>query len=137
MDKSYSELMKLGTFKERFDYLKQDGRVGEDTFGYDRIFNQIFYTSKEWKIARNKAIARDNGLDMGVKGYDISGPIYVHHINPLTMEDIVNSSPKLFDLENLISTSRLTHTAIHYSDDSILPQEPIVRTANDTCPWKK
>lgn len=137
MDKSYSELMKLGTFKERFDYLKQDGRVGEDTFGYDRIFNQIFYTSKEWKIARNKAISRDNGLDMGVKGYDISGPIYVHHINPLTMEDIVNSSPKLFDLENLISTSRLTHTAIHYSDDSILPQEPIVRTANDTCPWKK
>ena len=137
MDKSYSELMKLGTFKERFDYLKQEGRVGEDTFGYDRVFNQIFYTSKEWKLARNKVIARDKGLDMGVEGYEIAGPIYVHHINSLTMDDIVNSSPKLFDLENLISTSRLTHTAIHYSDDSILPQEPIVRSANDTCPWKK
>ena len=137
MDKSYSELMKLGTFKERFDYLKQEGRGGEDTFGYDRVFNQIFYTSKEWKLARNKVIARDKGLDMGVEGYEIAGPIYVHHINSLTMDDIVNSSPKLFDLENLISTSRLTHTAIHYSDDSILPQEPIVRSANDTCPWKK
>lgn len=135
--KTYSELMKLETFEERFNYLKIGGKVGEDTFGFNRIFYQTFLKTPEWKARRREIITRDNGRDLGIKGRDILGPVEVHHINPPTMEDVINKSPKLLDPENLITTSGLTHKAIHYSDENILMKDPIKRSKNDTCPWKK
>ena len=129
--------MKLDTFEERFDYLKLDGVVGQDTFGYDRIFNQMLYSSPKWKKVRDEVIVRDNGCDLGAEGYEIGGRIIVHHINPITMDDIINESSILFDPENLIATSHITHNAIHYSDESIIPKGPIERKKNYTCPWKK
>lgn len=137
--RTYSEMMKLKTFKERFEYLKLDGRVGEETFGFDRYLNQEFYhKDPKWKSARNKAIVRDNGCDLAVKGRKIEGPINVHHINPITKSDILNRDPKLYDLENLVCTDyNRTHKAIHYGSEQLLPQDPIVRTKNDTCPWKQ
>ena len=137
MSKSYTELSKLKTFEERFEYLRLNGSVGEDTFGFDRIFNQVFYRSKEWKSTRDFVIVRDGGCDLGVEGYDVCERIMVHHINPITMDDINNRSPKLFDPENLISTSHRTHNAIHYGDASLLVTTPVERSANDTCPWKR
>lgn len=136
-NKSYSELIKLKTFKERFEYLKLNGSVGEATFGYDRIFNQMFYKLTKWQNVRDKVILRDNGCDMGMEGYDIYGKIIVHHINPITMQDILNESSKLFDPENLICVSHTTHNAIHYSNENILAEMPVERKKNDTCPWKK
>lgn len=138
MSKSYSELMKLETFEERFNYLKLDGRVGAETFGYDRIFNQILYTSDKWKNkTRPRIIVRDNGCDLGMPDREIHGRVLIHHINPITMDDIINEADCLFDPENLITVSHMTHQAIHYSDDSILITAPVERTKNDTCPWKK
>lgn len=138
MKKTYSELMKLNTFQERFEYLKLSGKVGEDTFGRDRYLNQILYKTNRWiKETRPRIIARDNGCDLGIEGRDIGDRILVHHINPITVEDILEERPEVFDPENLISTSHMTHNAIHYSDDSILIKDPIVRSKNDTCPWKK
>lgn len=136
MSKTYSELSKFGTFKERFDYLKLGGFVGEETFGFDRYLNQVLYTSYEWRKIRNQVILRDNGNDLGLDGYPIRGKILIHHINPITLEDIEMRSPTLFRLDNLISTSLMTHNAIHYGDESLLPQEPIERRPNDTCPWR-
>lgn len=137
-NKSYSELKRLKTFKERFDYLKLAGTVGEDTFGHDRYINQLLYKSRKWKNeTRPRIIARDNGCDLGLDGYQIYGAVAVHHINPVTADDIINDRPNVHDPENLISTSHLTHNAIHYSDDSILIKDPIVRSKNDTCPWKR
>ena len=130
--------MKLNTFQERFEYLKLSGKVGEDTFGRDRYLNQILYKTNRWiKETRPRIIARDNGCDLGIEGRDIGDRILVHHINPITVEDILEERPEVFDPENLISTSHMTHNAIHYSDDSILIKDPIVRSKNDTCPWKK
>lgn len=137
--RSYSELRRLPTFFERFEYLKLDGVVGEETFGMDRIFNQIFYTSKEWRSTRDRIISRDNGCDLGIEGFELtSGGILVHHINPISILDIENESDALFDPENLICTSRFTtHNAIHYGDVSLLPTGPVERRPNDMCPWRR
>ena len=136
--RTYSELMKLKTFEERFNYLKLDGKVGKETFGYDRILNQMLYKDPVWrKDVRPTIIKRDQGYDLGCRDREIGGAVLVHHINPITVEDILRRDPKVFDPENLISTCLTTHNAIHYSDESILMKDPIVRKANDTCPWKK
>lgn len=139
MNKSYTELSRLKTFEERFEYLRLNGRVGAETFAFRRMFGQRFYqTSKEWKDVRDHIILRDNGCDLGVPGREIYGErIIIHHINPLTLEDIERHSDKLLDPENLITTIHNTHNAIHYGDSSLLILDPIVRTKNDTCPWKK
>ena len=135
--KTYSELVTLPTFRERFRYLKIGGRVGEQTFGWDRKINQYFYQrSDEWKSIRNYVIVRDNGCDLGIEGYDIYSHIIVHHINPITVEDIRMSSDYLLDPEFLICTSLNTHNAIHYGDESLLYTSLIERTKNDTCPWR-
>lgn len=132
----YSELITLPTFVERFRYLKLDGKVGLDTFGHDRWLNQVLYRSPEWKRFRNRIIVRDSGCDLGCEDRPIFGKILIHHINPLTIEDVLNRDPKIFDEENVISTQLITHNAIHYGDESILYTEPIERSPNDTCPWK-
>lgn len=134
--KTYSELSKLETFKERYQYLKLDGIVGEETFGFDRYLNQILYKSDEWKSCRNNIIIRDNGCDLGCEGFEVHGRILIHHINPITVEDIVNRNPNVFDPENLILTSHNTHQAIHYGNEDLLIQGPIVRSKNDTCLWR-
>lgn len=137
MIKTYSELITLPTFEERFRYLKLDGIVGKETFGYDRYLNQILYSSGEWKRFRNGIIVRDNGCDLGCDGYDIFERALVHHINPVTIEDILDRNPIVFDPENVITTTHNTHQAIHYSDEGLLIRAPTERTRNDTCPWKK
>lgn len=135
--RSYSELSKLKTFEERFEYLRLDGKVGVDTFGFDRIFNQMFYTSKEWKSIRDRVIVRDNGCDLGIEGYEIYGQrIIIHHMNPISLEDIERGSKFLLDPEYLITTVHTTHNAIHYGDESLLITIPIERSRNDTCPWR-
>ncbi len=135
--KGYSELSALKTFKERFDYLKLDGVIGHSTFGSHRYLNQALYTSPEWKKVRNKVIIRDNGCDLGIAGREISGKIYIHHIIPISPEDVVNRSPLLFSLDNLICTSQMTHEAIHYGDESLLFCGLVERKPNDTSPWRK
>ena len=137
MLRTYSELSRLQTFRERFKYLRLDGIVGAETFGFDRYLNQMFYNSDEWKAVRKTVIIRDNGCDLGVKGYDIHGKIIVHHMNPFSIDDVLHRKEELLDPEFLISTVLNTHNAIHYGDESLLPLEPIVRTINDTCPWRK
>lgn len=135
--KTYSELVKLDTFEKRFEYLALHGIVGAETFGSNRIHNQDFYRRKEWKDARRFVIIRDNGCDLGIQEREIVDRIYVHHINPITLEDVLNSRPILFDPENLICVSRKTHEAIHYGDKSLLLLDDVVRRPNDTCPWKR
>lgn len=135
--KTYSELITLPTFEERFEYLKIGGKVGVDTFGFDRYLNQIFYRSDEWKSIRDEVIIRDNGCDLGIEGREIYSRIIVHHMNPITKDDILNRSDLLLNPEFLICTVKLTHDAIHYGDSSILLTEPVIRTKNDTCPWKR
>ena len=130
-------MLQYDTFEDRFNYLKLSGRVGDTTFGSNRMLNQILYKDPEWRRTRDQIILRDGGCDLGIPGREIGGPISVHHINPITVEDVINRSHKVFDPNNLICAARLTHNAIHYSDDSILPKDPIVRTRNDTCPWKQ
>lgn len=153
MMKSYSELIRLPTFEERFAYLKIAGIVGEDTFGYDRYLNQDFYRSSEWRSFRDQIIVRDNGCDMGLSDYPIldfvrkvdsrsqivyKSKVIIHHINPLTKEDILFHTNLLFDPENVICVSDRTHKAIHYGDlDSAKPKTFVERTPFDTCPWKK
>lgn len=134
--RSYSALIKIPTFEERFEYLKLGGRVGSETFGFDRYLNQVFYRSAEWKRIRDQVILRDNGCDLGVEGFDIHGKILIHHMNPLDMRDILDRSPYLIDPEFLICTSHSTHNAIHYGDASLLPSGPIERKPGDTCPWR-
>lgn len=136
MNKTYSELLTFKTLKDRYDYLKIGGSVGAATFGGKRQLNQMFYATKEWKNFRKHIIARDGGFEMGVTGFEICGRIYVHHIVPITPEDILNRDRKLLDPENAISVSYNVHEAIHYADESLLPQDPIIRFPNDTCPWK-
>lgn len=125
----------MPSFEERYRYLKLDGVVGEETFGFDRYLNQLFYRSKEWKTIRNFVITRDNGCDLGMDGHDIYGKILVHHMNPISKDDILGRSEYLLDPEFLISTIKNTHDAIHYGDESLLITEPIQRSKNDTCPW--
>lgn len=131
----YTELKRLKTIQERFEYLKLDGLVGVATFGFDRYLNQVFYKSGEWKEVRNYVIRRDAGCDLGVPGYEINSGLVVHHMNPITERDILERKDWILDPEFLICTSGLTHKAIHYGDASLLPQDPIVRMAGDTCPW--
>lgn len=134
--KRYSELIKFDTFEERFQYLRLDGIVGEDTFGFDRYLNQIFYRSQKWKRIRNEIIIRDCGCDLGVPGFEINGRVIIHHMNPISLKDIEKESEFLLDPEYLITTVHNTHNAIHYGDEKLLITKPITRTKNDTCPWK-
>ena len=135
--RSYAELSRLSSFEERFEYLKLSGTVGESTFGFDRYLNQQFYLSPEWRAIRDRVIARDLGCDLGVEGFEVHGRILIHHINPITVDDIVNRNPKVFDPENLILTSHNTHNAIHYGDEDLLIRAPIERSKYDTCPWRQ
>lgn len=134
--RSYSELRQLSTFQERYDYLKLNGRVGAETFGYNRYVNQRFYRSTEWKHIRDQIIIRDNGCDLGVEGYDLHSRIYIHHLNPMTVDDIDQGRQMILDPDNLICVSFDTHQAIHFGDESLLPQLPIERISGDTCPWR-
>lgn len=135
--RTYTELMRLPTFEERYEYLKLDGIVGKETFGFDRYLNQAFYRAAEWKRIRDHVIVRDCGCDLGIEGREIYGRILIHHMNPITKEDIVKQSDFLLNPEYLITTMKQTHDAIHYSDSGLLMMgEPIVRQKNDTCPWK-
>lgn len=136
MTRSYSELSRLKSFEERYAYLRMGGVVGQATFGFDRYMNQWFYQLGRWKSARQKVIIRDNGCDLGVEGYEIHHKILVHHINPITVEDVEAERGELFDPEFLICTSFDTHQAIHYGDEPLLPTAPIIRTRHDTCPWR-
>lgn len=136
--KSYTELSQIQNFEDRYDYLKLNGIVGAETFGFDRIYNQQFYKSKEWKKVRDEVILRDNGCDLGIPGREISGKIYVHHMNPLQLKDIQNSEDNLLNPDFLICVSHETHNAIHYGDQSLLPKINFnERKPNDTCPWRK
>lgn len=132
----YSDLRQIDTFKERYLYLKLHGVVGEETFGFDRHVNQMLYRSSKWRNTRSKIIIRDNGCDLGIDGYELPNYIIVHHMNPITLEDIEEERDIIFDPEYLICCSARTHKAIHYSDESLLPKEPIIRTPGDTCLWK-
>lgn len=135
MIRTYSELKRIPTFEERFDYLQLNGSVGRSTFGFERYLNQQFYTSRQWRQTREKVIARDNGLDLGVDGYEIFDRIIIHHINPMTIEDIENGSPDILEPEFLITTTHRTHNAIHYGDNTLLPKPLIERRPGDTKLW--
>lgn len=136
--RTYSELSKLSTFEERYEYLKLDGIIGEETFGFDRYLNQKFYQrDPEWLRVRDFVIIRDLGCDLGIEGREIHGPIIVHHMNPITKEDLINRTEFLLDPEYLICTVKRTHDAIHYGDENLLMKGPVERIKNDTCPWRK
>lgn len=136
--KTYSELITFPTFEERYRYLKLDGVVGEDTFGFDRYLNQEFYQrDQEWKRIRDFVIIRDQGCDLGVEGREIRGKILVHHMNPITKDDILKRSEFLLNPKYLICTLKSTHDAIHYGDENLLMKGPVERKPNDTCPWRK
>ena len=137
MIRTYSELVTLHTFEERYQYLRLGGKVGEDTFGFDRWLNQIFYKDPEWRRIRDKVIIRDNGCDLGILGREIHSTIIVHHMNPITKDDILRRSEFLLNPEYLISTVKNTHDAIHYGDEDLLIKLPIERKENDTCPWRR
>ena len=134
--RTYSELILLPTFEERFKYLQLNGRVGDDTFGFDRYINQKFYRSAEWKRIRDQIIIRDNGCNLALEGYEIYGRILIHHMNPITVKDVELSTEYLMNPEYLICVTHNTHNAIHYGDEKLINKGPIVRTKNDTCPWK-
>ena len=134
--RSYSELLRFKTFEERYQYLRLVGEVGNPTFGYDRYFNQLFYHSSEWRRTRNQIILRDNGCDLSMPDYEIHGRIYIHHINPITKQDVEEFSDNLFDPENLVCVTFDTHNAIHYGDERTIPKIPIERVPGDTCPWR-
>lgn len=137
MNKSYKELIQIESFEDRFRYLRLNGSVGEATFGSHRRLNQILYKMPEWRSVRSKAILRDNGCDLAHPEFELGKqPAYIHHINPITLQDILNRNPAIFDLNNLITVSFQTHQAIHYGDEGLLPKLPIERRANDTCPWR-
>lgn len=135
--RTYSELVTLPTFEERFRYLQLKGVVGEDTFGFDRYLNQKFYKSAEWRRIRDFVIVRDNGCDLGIEDRVIYGKVLIHHMNPITEYDIVHSTDALINPEYLICVTHNTHNAIHYGDEDLLITAPIERTPNDTCPWKR
>lgn len=136
--RTYSELIQLRTFEERFEYLELNGIIGADTFGFDRYMNQEFYKSKEWMSIRDKIIVRDKGCDLGMEGHKICGRIIVHHMNPISQKDIIFGSDLLLNPEYLICVTHMTHQAITYGNRNLLPPEKIVeRRKNDTCPWKR
>lgn len=135
--RTYSELIQLPTFEERYRYLRLGGRVGEDTFGFDRYLNQLFYKSDEWLAIRDEIIIRDNGCDLGIEGREIFGRILIHHMNPIRVKDIVDRTDYLLNPEYLICTVKNTHDAIHYGNEESLILVPRERTKNDTCPWRK
>lgn len=134
-NRTYSELRSLNTFEERYRYLSLHGRVGETTFGFDRYLNQQFYTSKQWRQTRHGIIVRDNGCDLGVEGHEIHDAVYIHHLNPMTVEDFATGNPRILDPDNLISVSHRTHNAIHYGDEKLLPQPFVERRPGDTKLW--
>ena len=134
--RTYSELITFQTFKERYKYLRLRGFVGEETFGYDRYLNQVFYKSREWMDIRDYVIVRDNGCDLGIPGHEIRERILIHHMNPITKEDILRRSDILLNPEYLICVTPNTHRAIHYGNSNLLIKDPIERRPNDTCPWK-
>lgn len=134
--KTYSELIKFEKFEDRFNYLRLIGIVGETTFGSHRYLNQILYQTEKWKSTRRDVILRDNGCDLAHKDHEIIGSIYIHHLNPITIDDILKDRPCVFDLENLVCTTFRTHNAIHYSNEELLPKGPVIRKKNDTCLWR-
>lgn len=134
---TYSELIKIPTFKDRFEYLKLTGEVGNDTFGFDRYLNQTFYKSSIWRKIRNQIIVRDNGCDMAHPDYPIAGKIVIHHLNPVDQDDVIYQRDILLNPEFLVCVSLMTHNAIHYGSQELLPSDPIERKPNDTCPWRK
>lgn len=136
MIRCYSDLIQLETFKERYYYLKLHGKVGEDTFGFDRYINQSLYKSNKWKRTRSQVIIRDNGCDLGIEGHEIDKYIVIHHMNPLTLEDIEEERDVVFNPEYLISCSSRTHKAIHFGDENLLPKDFVERRPNDTCLWR-
>lgn len=135
--RTYTELCQLSTFEDRYKYLMLRGSVGVDTFGFDRIFNQRFYKSREWLKVRDEVFLRDKGCDLGIEGREVYGKFIIHHMNPITLQDLEEHSDLLFDPEYLITTIHSTHNAIHYGDNSLLNELPIERSPNDTCPWKR
>jgi hypothetical protein len=135
MLRKYSELRRLETFEDRYDYLRLRGEVGQSTFGFDRYINQQFYTSRQWRQIRHHVIARDNGCDLGVDGYEIYGRLVIHHMNPMTPEDIVHGDEGILDPDYLITTTHKTHNAIHYGDESLLPRPLVDRRPGDTKLW--
>ena len=135
MIRRYSELRHIPTFEERFEYLKLNGSVGRETFGFDRYINQRFYTSKEWRDIRHHVIARDLGLDLGAEGYEINSRILIHHMNPIEVDDILHKNDDILDPEFLITTCHNTHNAIHYGDSSLLPKPLVERSRGDTKLW--
>lgn len=135
--RTYSELILLPTFEDRFRYLQLSGSVGVETFGFDRVFNQRFYSSIEWKRLRDEIIFRDNGCDLGIEDREIGGRMYIHHMNPIGIDDIRTSSEFLLNPEYLICVSHDTHNAIHYGDENLLIKAPVERRPNDTCPWRR
>ena len=135
--RNYRELSRLKTFDERFEYLKIGGLVGESTFGFERYLNQTLYNSSRWRRLRNQIIIRDNGCDLGVEGYEIHGIIIVHHMNPISVDDLKDFSDDIFNPEYLICVSLMTHNSIHYGDKSLILQEPVERRPGDTCPWRE
>lgn len=135
--RSFSELIQIPTFEERFRYLKLGANVGEETFGYDRYLNQVFYRSPEWKRIRDKVIIRDNGCDLSMPGHEIFAKVFIHHMNPLTLSDLDLRNPDIFNPEYLICCSHKTHNAIHYGDENLLDRGLVERMPNDTCPWRK
>lgn len=137
MIRTYSKLIRIPSFEERYRYLKLCGKVGEETFGFKRWLNQEFYHSDEWLRFRDRIIIRDNGCDLAVDGFVIHGPIIIHHLNPITYEDIRNRNPCVFDPDNVVSTKLSTHNAIHYGDETLLQKPPVERVKNDTCPWRQ
>ena len=132
--RTYSKLITIPTFEERYNYLKLNGIVGKETFGYDRYLNQLLYRSSDWRSFRDRIIIRDNGCDLACEGFELQSRIIIHHIDPITVEDIINKHPKVFDPENVVSTSHNTHLAIHYGDKNLISIGPINRHKNDTCP---
>ena len=136
MIRRYSELIRFDSFLDRYNYLQLKGQVGLDTFGLDRYLNQTLYRSSRWRRTRDKVILRDNGCDLGYEGFDIFDKIIVHHMNPLSIEDIEDDVDEIYDPEFLICCSFNTHNAIHYGDERLLPQLPIDRRPGDTCPWR-
>lgn len=136
MIRTYEELVKMASFEDRFNYLKLDGKVGNDTFGFDRYLNQRFYRSSEWRRVRREIIIRDDGYDLGIRDRPIVGRVYIHHMNPISSDDIIHSSDFLLNPNYLISVSLDTHNALHYGDISLIEHKVVERKPNDTCPWR-
>ena len=135
--RTYADLSEIVTFEERYEYLRLDGSVGESTFGYDRYINQAFYKTAMWKRARQLVVIRDNGCDLGIDGYEIHGKVLIHHMNPISRDDLLSFNRDIIDTRFLICTSERTHQAIHYGDRSLLPQIPVTRRPGDTILWRR